>query len=142
MLHYVYFTLAMLCFIGELFLFEFSLTCFGLGLLATAIAAWVGLGIGWQALIFSTVSVACIIGIRPLAQKFLYIRSQNVKTNVDALIDRIAVVTQEPNEVDHIGRVQLDGDSWRAFFECHVPLHSKVRVEKVDGNTLFVVHIK
>ena len=142
MLHYVYFTLAVICFIGELFIFDFSLTCFGLGLLATAIAAWVGLGIGWQAIIFCSVSIASIIGIRPLAHKFLYHRSPKVKTNVDALINRIGIVTQEPDETNHIGRVQIDGDSWRAFFEKPAAAQTKVRVEKVEGNTIFVVNIK
>lgn len=142
MLHYIYFTLAMFCFIGELFVFEFSLTCFGLGLLATAVAAWLGLGLGWQVLVFSAVSVASILCIRPLAHKFLYHRSQQVKTNVDALIGRVGVVTQEPSETDHIGRVQLDGDSWRALFKEHAPAQSKVRIQKVEGNTVFVVNIK
>ncbi len=137
MVYYFYLILAMGCFIGELFTMDFSLTCIGIGLLGAAVGAWLGLGIGSQAVLFVCVGLLAFISIRPLAKKWLYMHTKNVKTNVDALIGRTVTVLAEPDE-QHIGRVQTDGDNWRAFFDGPAQVGQKVRVQKMDGNTLFV----
>lgn len=142
MVYYFYLILAVLCFIGELFLMEFSLTCFGLGLLGAALASWLGLGLGWQVAVFIVLSLALFIGMRPLALKHLYRGSKHVKTNVEALIGRTVTVLAEPEPHSRIGRVQTDGDNWRAHFAAHAPKGAYARVEKVEGNTLFVVPIQ
>ena len=136
----VYLILAVFCFIGELFTMDFSLTCFGMGLLAAAFGAWINLGLGSQVTLFVCISILSFISIRPFAKKWLYMHTKNVPTNVDALIGRTVTVLTAPGE-DHIGRVQTDGDNWRAFFQTPAKEGDKVRVEKMDGNTLFVVAI-
>ena len=140
MAFYAYLTLAVICFIGELFTMDFSLTCFGIGLSGAALAAWMGLGIGSQSVLFVCVSILAFISVRPLAKKWLYMHTKHVKTNVDALIGRIVTVLVAP-DAEHIGRVQTDGDNWRAHFSAAAQEGDKVRVEKVDGNTLFVATI-
>ena len=142
MAYYVYLILGVLCFIGEVFTMDFSLLCFGLGFLGAGATAWLGLGFGWQVLVFVGLSLALFIGLRPLALKHLYHKDKNVKTNVHALIGRSVVVLTEPDPKDHIGRVVTDGDNWRACFCAHEKKGEDVRVEKVDGNTLFVVPIQ
>ena len=135
--YYFYFVLAMGCFIGELFTMDFSLTCIGIGLLGAGVATWMGLGIGSQAVLFVCVSLLAFISIRPFAKKWLYMHTKNVKTNVDALIGRTVTVITAPDE-EHIGRVQTDGDNWRAYFDTDAKEGDKVIVKKMDGNTLFV----
>ncbi len=142
MAYYVYLILGVMCFIGELFTMDFSLTCFGLGLLGASLASWLGLGLGWQVLIFIALSLALFVGIRPLALKHLYHKNKNVKMNVDALIGRTVIVLAEPEGQDNIGRVQTDGDNWRACFAAPAQKGAEVRVEKVEGNTLFVTPIQ
>lgn len=137
----VYLVLAVGCFIGELFTMDFSLVCFGTGLLGAAAAAWAGLGLGWQVILFVAVSLGLFVGIRPLALKHLYARNRQVKTNVDALIGRVVTVLSAPDPQDHIGRVQTDGDNWRAHFRTAAQRGDKVRVQKVEGNTLFVIPV-
>ena len=137
MVYYFYLILAMGCFIGELFTMDFSLTCIGIGLVGAAVAAWLGLGIGSQAVLFVCVSLLAFISVRPLAKKWLYMHTKHVKTNVDALIGRTVTVLTAPAE-DHIGRVQTDGDTWRAHFDAPAKEGDKVLVQKMDGNTLFV----
>ena len=88
----VYLVLAVFCFIGELFTMDFSLTCFGIGLLAAALGAWLNLGPNGQVVLFVCVSLLAFISIRPLAKKLLYQHTKNVKTNVDALIGRTVTV--------------------------------------------------
>lgn len=142
MAYYFYLALGVLCFIGEVFTFDFSLACFGTGLFGAGVASWFGLSLGWQVVVFIGVSLGLFIGIRPMALKYLYHKSQHVKTNVDALIGRKVLVTMEPDEETKIGRVQVDGDSWRAHFSAQVKVNEQVVVEKLEGNTLFVTLIK
>ncbi len=137
MVYYLYLILAMCCFIGELFTMDFSLACFGAGLAGAALVSWIGLGLGWQVFVFLAVALALFISIRPLALKHLYKNNKHIKTNVDALIGRTVTVLTAPGE-DHIGRVQTDGDNWRAYFAAAAKPGEKVTVQKVDGNTLFV----
>ncbi len=136
----VYLILAVFCFIGELFTMDFSLTCFGLGLLAAAFGAWINLGANSQVTLFVCVSILAFISVRPFAKKLLYKHTKHVKTNVDALIGRTVTVLTAPGE-DHIGRVQTDGDNWRAHFAAAAEPGQKVLVEKMEGNTLFVAPI-
>ena len=140
MAYYTHLIFAVLCFIGELFTMDFSLTCFGIGLLGAAFGAWVGLGIGGQSVLFICISLLSFISVRPLAKKWLYMHTKHVKTNVDALIGREVIVLTAP-DAEHIGRVQTDGDNWRAYFSTPAQEGEKVRVEKMDGNTLFVTSI-
>lgn len=141
MAYHFYLSLGVLCFVGEMFTMDFSLACFGVGLFGAGLVSFLGLGFGWQVAIFVVLSLALFIGIRPIALKHLYQNSKHIKTNVDALIGRVACVTSQPDE-DGIGRVQIDGDSWRAYFKQPASDSDQVRVEKLDGNTLFVVPIQ
>ncbi|MBR2864669.1 MAG: NfeD family protein [Elusimicrobiaceae bacterium] len=142
MAYYFYLALGVLCFIGEMFTFDFSLACFGTGLFGAALVSWLGLGLGWQVAVFIIASLGLFFRIRPLALKHLYHKSKHIKTNVDALIGRKVLVTMEPDEETMIGRVQVDGDSWRAHFPAKVKANEHVIVEKLEGNTLFVTLIK
>ncbi len=142
MAYYVYLILGVMFFIGEVFTMDFSLMCIGLGFLGAGAGAWLGLGFGWQVVIFILLSLALFVGIRPLALKHLYHKSKNIKMNVDALIGRTVVVLTPPNPQDNIGRVKTDGDNWRAHFAAPAQAGQDVKVEKIDGNTLFVTPIQ
>lgn len=142
MVYYLYLILAVLCFIGELFTMDFSLACFGVGLLGASLTSWLGFGLGAQVIVFVAVSLALFVTIRPLALKHLYHNSKHVKTNVDALIGRTVTVHTPPDAQTDIGRVLIDGDNWRAQFNSPAKKGDEVRVEKVDGNTLYVAPIQ
>jgi len=139
--YYFYLSLGVLCIVGEMFTMDFSLACFGVGLFGAALVSFLGLGLGWQVAVFTLVSLALFVGMRPLALKHLYQNSKHIKTNVEALIGRTALVTTAPDG-EGIGRVQLDGDSWRARFDKTAQTNDQVLVKKLEGNTLFVVPIQ
>ena len=88
----IYFILAVIFFVGELFTMEFSLTCLGIGLLAAGAAAWLGLGIWGQVFIFAAVASLCWLGIRPIALRHFYTGAKNVKTPAEDVIGQEAVV--------------------------------------------------
>ena len=70
--YYVYLIIALGCFVGELFTMEFSLTCLGIGFLGAALISWLGGALWLQIAVFALVSIVCWIGVRPIALKHLY----------------------------------------------------------------------
>jgi len=140
--YYIYWIFATACYVTEMLTMDFSLICFGTGFLGASLMAWLGLGLLWQIAAFIVVSLALFFGIRPMVLKYLYRTGKDVKMNVDALVGRIVVVQTAPDEQDHIGRVETDGDNWRAFFKAPAQPGERVQVEKIDGNTLFVVPVE
>ena len=63
MSYYIYYILAVCCFIGELFTMEFSLTCLGIGAIGAGVVSWLGLGIWWQVIVFTVVASVSWLGV-------------------------------------------------------------------------------
>jgi membrane protein implicated in regulation of membrane protease activity len=61
--------LAVLFFIAELFTAGFFLVCFGVGAVASAVAAGLGVPPIWQLAIFVTTSALALLLLRPFAQR-------------------------------------------------------------------------
>lgn len=135
---YVYLILAVLFFIGEMFVMEFSLSCIGIGLLAGALVSWLGGGLWWQTGAFIVAAVAAFVGVRPFALKYLYRRAKHVKTNAEALIGKEGVVETALDPAKNTGRVKVEGESWKAASQTPMAAGSPCVVEKLNGVTLFV----
>ena len=67
-------------------------------------------------------------------------RSDPVSTNVDALIGRIGVVTEDGKSPASPARIKIGSEEWRAMTEDHAPLRegTRVTVTGMEGNTLTV----
>ena len=76
------------------------------------VASILGANIWVQAVLFFAVSIPLLIFTRPFAAR--YINRDHVKTNVDSLIGRKAVVTQEIDNLMEHGEVRLEGKDWMA----------------------------
>lgn len=112
---------------------------------AGALAAFIGAALNLpplpQAILFTVVSVLLLCATRPILRK---IRVQNViPTNADAEIGRLAVVTEEINELQSTGRVKIGGVNWRArTADSHViAAGTSVRVEAISGTTAIVTEV-
>lgn len=138
MVYYAYLILAVLFFIGEMFIMEFSLSCIGIGLLAAALTAALGGGIWWQAGAFIAAAVMAFIGVRPFALKYLYRHTKHVKTNTEALIGKEGVVETAIDPLQNAGRVKVEGENWKASARTPLPAGTPCIVEKLEGVTLFV----
>ena len=92
----------------------FGSICFAIGAGFSALVAGLGGGFVWQIVVFAVVSLLTFIFLRPLAIRWLDSKSKDVKTNVDALIGRKAVVSERIDAAHHTGRVAVDGDDWKA----------------------------
>ena len=76
---------------------------------------------------------------RPFALK--YINKDRVKTNVDELAGKLAVVTEEIDNLRASGKVQLKGMEWTARAgekETVIPKGETVEVLSVEGVKLIV----
>ena len=63
-----------------------------------------------------------------------------VKTNVDAVVGSLAVVTEEINNLQATGAVKLGAVVWtaRSTEDVTVPAGATVRIDRVEGVKLFV----
>lgn len=99
----------------EIFTSGFAVACFSVGCVFGAILAAFDLSITWQIVAFAIGSFLAFIFIRPIVIKYLdkKTNSNNVKTNMDNIIGKTAVVTERIEE-GGFGRVKIDGDDWKA----------------------------
>ena len=136
--YYWYLILACLCFVGEMFTMELSLTCLGVGLLGAALSSWLGVSLWGQVIVFSIVSLICWLGVRPVALKHLYKKGNTVKTPAEEVIGKTAVVEIDIDPVQNTGRVRVSGESWKAAAAKPLTKGTQCIVERLDGVTLFV----
>ena len=131
---------AMFLFILEIFTSAFVVACFGMGCLASAAAAYFGTDIKWQIGIFSLATAVVLFGIRPVFLNYCYSRAGDVKTNVDALVGQVGIVSEKIDPTDNSGRIKVGGDDWKAIStdEGKIEKGQKVKVVKVEGTKVFV----
>ncbi len=127
-------------FILEIFTPGFILACFGVACAVTALASYLGCSIKMQIVIFSAANIIIFFGIRPFFLKFLSSNKHAVRTNTEALIGKIGIVTESIDPNSDIGRVKVGGEDWRAISNSNTKISAgqKIMVKKVDGTKLFV----
>ncbi len=131
---------AIVLFIAEVLTTGFILACFGIGALGAAVAAVVGGSLTVQLISFSVVTLIVFFSLRPLFIRHFYRTTQDVRTNVDALLGRKGIVSVPIDPNTHQGRVIVHGDDWWAFSSTGVPIAAgeKVVVVGVEGTKIFV----
>ena len=109
------------------------------GALVAAIVAYFGAGVVVQLLLFLVVSVVLLVFTRPLAVK--YMNKDLEKTNVNSLLGKTAVVTQEIDNLAQTGQVRINDIEWTArTFDnsIKIPKDAVVEIEEVQGVKLIV----
>lgn len=109
------------------------------GALVAALAAYFGAGVVLQLLLFLVVSVVLLVFTRPLAVK--YMNKDLEKTNVNSLLGKTAVVTQEIDNLAQTGQVRINDIEWTArTFDnsIKIPKDAVVEIEEVQGVKLIV----
>ena len=138
MTYYIYYIIAVCCFVGELFTMEFSLSCLGVGALVAGLLSWLGWNIWVQVIGFSLVALVCWLGVRPLLLKHLDRFTKHVNTPAEDVIGQEAVVEVAIEPVKNTGRVRVLGESWKAAADKPLAVGVKCVVEKLDGVTVTV----
>lgn len=112
---------------------------FAAGALIAFVAALVGFGLPVQIGIFLIVSVILLIVTRPIAVK--YFNKERQKTNAEELIGKNALVLEEVNTLQALGRVEVAGQEWAAKTdepEGIIPKNTVVSIEGIQGVKLIV----
>ena len=139
-LWHIWLLIALITFIMEIFIPSFVLFNFGIGALLGSLAAGLNFSLEWQILFFSFGTLLIFFLIRPLMKKYAYAHSQNFKSNVDAMIGRLAQVTEEIDNEKNQGHVTLDGDVWKArsLGNDIIPTGNLVEIVQVNSIVLIV----
>ncbi len=135
--------IAVVCLILELTAGDFFIICFSIGAVFAAIMAAVGGGIYLQLLMFAVFTLISLFWFRPFAQRYLHKGEDNRVSNADALLGRQGRVV-ETVKADGFGRVQIDGDIWKAVTNetADIPEGANVRVIGRESTIITVESIK
>ena len=119
----------------------FAVACFSVGCICSAILAACDVSLTWQIVAFAIGTFLAFIFIRPFVMKIIDKKTNdsNVKTNMDNIIGKTAVVTERIEEGGY-GRVKLDGDDWKAVSEdgSVIEKGTEVEIVKLDSIILTV----
>ncbi|MBI4419960.1 MAG: NfeD family protein, partial [Gemmatimonadetes bacterium] len=125
--------------IAEMIAPGFWLINVAVGCFASALAALIpGVGLAFQTAVFAAGTLVSAVLFRPILLRHFH--RTTVRTNVDALIGKTAVVTQRIEGATLAGRVLVDGEDWRgaAIDDTTLEPGTRVTVIEVDGSTLKV----
>ena len=109
------------------------------GALIAVIVAALGGPVWLQLLVFLVVALILLFFTRPIAVK--YFNKERVKTNVESIVGKQAIVTADINNLQAVGTVVVAGQEWSAR-SCEegitIPKDTVVVVEAVSGVKLMV----
>ena len=99
----------------EIFTSGFAVACFSVGCVFGSILAACDLSLTWQVVAFAIGTFLAFVLIRPVVMRSLDTKTNDnhVKTNMDNIIGKTAVVTERIEEGGY-GRVKINGDDWKA----------------------------
>lgn len=127
---------ALLFFIIEIFTAGIAVICFSFGSLGAMVAAACGLGFTWQVAVFAVITLLSFIFLRPLIIRLFNKNGKGeVKTNAEAIIGRVGIVSERISDEENTGRVKIDGDDWKAVSndKSTIEVGQKVRIVKLDS---------
>lgn len=101
------------------------------GALAALAAGLVGFGTVAQVVVFLAVSIVLLVMTRPIAVK--YFNQERQKTNAESLIGQCALVLEDIDTLEGVGRVEISGQEWAAKTDEPDGKISKNTVVVVNG---------
>lgn len=128
---------AAVCLILELTSGDFYLTCFAVGAIACIAADALCLPFWAQVLVFAIVSVVSMFVLRPWLVRRLGAHADHRVSNADALLGRIGRVS-ETIAPGGYGRVQIDGDDWKAETPGDITLAEGSRVRVIGRESIIL----
>ena len=138
---HIWLLVAVLLFMIEIFMTSFVAVCIGVGALATGVGAYFGLSVTQQLFLFAGFTLLSLFLIRPFAKKFIFKTKDFVSTNADALLGKKATVVEiiDPNKL--MGRVEIDGDNWKATSFDGKPI-TKGRIVTIVSSDSIILTVK
>ncbi len=138
----IWLILGVVLIVAEIFTLGFVLLWFGIGAVAAALAAYAGLGLGFQFLIFAVVSIALTAMSRTIfATYFSHDDGHAQKMGMDSLPGQIGTVTSGSKGALNQSAVKVFGTIWTAYpadEETVLVDGEKVEVVEVKGSSIYV----
>lgn len=109
------------------------------GALVAIVATLLHAPIAIQVVLFFVVSILLLFFTRPVAVK--YFNKDRVKTNVESLVGRQAIVISEINNIQGTGQVTVSGQQWSARSvddNAVIPAGAVVNILSINGVKLVV----
>ncbi len=128
-----------LCIVIEVLTLGLTTIWFAAGALVAIFAALLYAPIFVQVILFLLVSLTLLFFTRPIAVK--YFNRDRVKTNVESMVGRQAIVTGEIDNVQATGQVTVSGQAWSARSwddKVRIPAGAVVVVVAISGVKLIV----
>lgn len=122
----------------ELLTAGFGVICFAIGALFSALLDFLGASLLWQLLVFAAASLLAFFFLRPIFIRLLDRKTKDVKTNADALIGRVGVVSETIDVAQNQGRVAVDGDDWKAITADGSVIQKGQKVEIVSRDSIIL----
>jgi membrane protein implicated in regulation of membrane protease activity len=124
--------------VGEMFTLGFFLGPVAIAAVLAAIVALAGGGVALQWVVFTAISAASLLVLRPIARRHMRMPAQ-LRTGTAALVGSTAVVIERVDRDG--GTVRLGGEVWsaRSYDEDHAfEPGTRVEVLKIEGATALV----
>lgn len=131
--------LLILCIAIEVLTLGLTTIWFAAGALVAIFASLLYAPIFVQVILFLLVSLLTLFFTRPIAVK--YFNRDRVKTNVESMVGRQAIVTSEIDNLQAIGQVTVSGQEWSARSwddKTRIPVGAVVIVTAISGVKLIV----
>lgn len=111
---------------------------FAIGAIFAMIANVFGADMKVQIGLFLMISLIAIVSLRPIYKK--YLKTEQIKTNVNAIIGSKGIVTKEINNDEASGLVKINGQVWSARSESgdSISVNERVEVLRVEGVKIIV----
>lgn len=135
----VWLVILVLLVVVELLTMGLTTVWFAGGALIAAIVSIFETPVLLQVFVFLIVSLLLLYFTRPIAVK--YFNKDRVRTNVESLIGRQAIVLSEIDNLDGTGLIQVDGIEWTARSrdeKVRIQVGAVVTVLAIDGVKLIV----
>ncbi len=132
--------LLILCCVIEALTVQLVSLWFAAGSLGALLAAWFGLPILWQWMIFALLSLLLLLLLRPMVAHLLHPGAN--RTNADRIVGMAAIVTETIDNQSGTGQIRLLSQTWTARTIQEgviVPEGSTVYVESIQGVKAMVV---
>lgn len=123
----------------EAFTLGLTTIWFAGGALAAFLVSLAGAAVWLQVVLFLAVSIVLLVFTRPIAVR--YLNGRTTATNVDSLIGKECVVTEEINNLCAKGAVAVGGVTWTARAEQEdrvIGQGTIVEIVKIDGVKVIV----
>ena len=123
---------------GEAITVGLTFIWFAVGALSALLVSVLGGPIWLQVVVFLALSAATLVLVRPVAAKLL--TPGLSPTNADRILNQVALVTEEIDNLAQTGQVKLSGQVWTARSEDEevIPAQTKVRILRIEGVKVFV----